>query len=133
MKVVVFGGSGFLGSHVADRMSELGHEVCIFDIKESPYLQDSQRMIVGNILDTPQVRSAVGDSEAVYDFAGIADLDDASTKPIETVRFNVEGTCNIMDACVECGVKRLFLRVHFMQTAKKEASTDAASRQLNYT
>ena len=33
MKAVVFGGSGFLGSHIADALTNEGHEVTIFDIK----------------------------------------------------------------------------------------------------
>ena len=36
-KVIVFGGSGFLGSHVADSLMKQGYEVTIFDIKESSY------------------------------------------------------------------------------------------------
>ena len=36
MKIVVFGGAGFIGSHVADILSEKGYEVCIFDTKNHP-------------------------------------------------------------------------------------------------
>ena len=50
-RVVVFGGSGFLGSHVADTLSDKGYEVTIFDLKSSPYLRDDQEMVVGNTLD----------------------------------------------------------------------------------
>ena len=39
MKAVVFGGSGFLGSHVADALMEAGHDVTIYDIQESTYLK----------------------------------------------------------------------------------------------
>jgi|MDTC01.2.fsa_nt_gb nucleoside-diphosphate-sugar epimerase len=38
MKVVVFGGSGFLGSHTADALSEKGHDVVIYDISQSKIL-----------------------------------------------------------------------------------------------
>ncbi|MCP4294439.1 MAG: NAD(P)-dependent oxidoreductase, partial [Proteobacteria bacterium] len=51
MKVTVFGGSGFLGSHVCDKLSEAGHEVTIFDRIKSPYLRDDQSMLEGDILD----------------------------------------------------------------------------------
>lgn len=119
MKVVIFGGSGFLGSHVADRMTECGYEVSIFDLKESPYRQESQTMIVGDIMNVAQVDAAVRGCDAVYDFAGIADLDSASTKPVDTVRYNVEGTCNIMDACVERGVKRFVYASSFYANSGK--------------
>ena len=39
-KVVVFGGSGFLGSHVADQLSDSGYDVTIFDRQESKYLRN---------------------------------------------------------------------------------------------
>ena len=41
-KTIVFGGSGFLGSHIADALSNSGHEVTIYDLVESPFLRDDQ-------------------------------------------------------------------------------------------
>lgn len=98
MKSIVFGGSGFLGSHVADVLSEAGHEVKIFDTKVSPYLREDQEMIVGNILDLNHVIEAVTACGVVYNFAGIADLDDATTRPIDTVQLNILGNAHILEA-----------------------------------
>ena len=106
MKVIVFGGSGFLGSHVSDALTDAGYEVRIFDIKHSPYLKASQKMIIGDIMDTKQVLEAVKDCKYAYNFAGIADLDDATTKPLETLRLNIEGTINILEACIQAKIKR---------------------------
>lgn len=39
MKIVFFGGSGFLGSHVCDKLSDAGHDVTIVDLRPSPYLR----------------------------------------------------------------------------------------------
>lgn len=105
-KVVVFGGSGFLGSHVADVLTEANYEVKIFDVKKSPYLKEKQQMIIGDVLDFEQVLDAVRGCDYVYHFAGIADLDDATTKPRETVKLNVEGTVNILEACRLHNTKR---------------------------
>ena len=44
MNIIVFGGSGFLGSHVADALTLKGHQVKIFDKNLSPYLQKQQKM-----------------------------------------------------------------------------------------
>ena len=106
MKAIVFGGSGFLGSHVADSLTQAGYDVTIFDLNYSKYLLSQQKMIIGNILDKDQVRNCVANCDIVYDFAGFADLDDASTKPIDTIRLNVEGTVNILEACRDSKVKR---------------------------
>lgn len=106
MKAIVFGGGGFLGSHVADALTVTGYKVKVFDIKRSLYLKPEQEMIIGDILNIEQVSKAMNECDYVYNFAGIADLDDATTKPIETLRLNVEGTLNILDVCRMKNVKR---------------------------
>jgi UDP-glucose 4-epimerase len=106
MKAIVFGGSGFLGSHVADQLTAQGVEVTIFDIKPSPYLSAGQKMIVGDILDENAVFQATEGQEIVFNLAGIADLDDATTKPLLTVRLNVEGNINIMEGAVHAKARR---------------------------
>lgn len=119
MKAVVFGGSGFLGSHVADALTESGYEVVVFDKRESPYLQAGQQMMIGDISDEAQVEEAVRGADFVYDFAGIADLDDASTKPIETIEFNVKGTCILIEACLKHKIKRFVYASSFYVHSEK--------------
>jgi UDP-glucose 4-epimerase len=106
MKAIVFGGSGFLGSHVADQLTAQGLEVTIFDLKPSPYLAAGQRMVVGDILDEQAVFQATEGQEIVFNLAGIADLDDATTKPLVTVKLNVEGNLNIMEGAVRAKARR---------------------------
>ena len=75
MKILVCGGSGFLGSHVADCLTDTGHEVVIFDLKKSPFLRKEQSFVLGNILDERAVEKAMQGCDVVYNFAGIADMD----------------------------------------------------------
>ena len=119
MKAIVFGGSGFLGSHVADTLTENGYEVVIFDMRGSDYITGEQQMIIGDILDPDAVASAVEGCAFVYDFAGLADLDSASTRPVDTVMLNVVGTCNIMDACVLHKIKRFVYASSFYANSDK--------------
>ncbi len=105
-QAIVFGGSGFLGSHVVDVLSEGGHKVTIFDQKPSSYLRADQTMIVGDILDADQVRQAMKGQDIVYHFAGLADLDRAADKPSEAVSQNIVGTVHLLDAAVELKVER---------------------------
>lgn len=106
MKIIVFGGSGFLGSHVADVLTDAGHDVTIFDLKPSSYLQPGQRMCVGDILNPEEILDVVKGHDVVYNFAGIADLDDATTKPVDTIRLNIEGNANILEACRQLNTDR---------------------------
>ena len=119
MRAVVFGGSGFLGSHVADELLKKGYEVIIFDKAKSGYLQSGQNMVIGDILDRQQVSAAVEGSDFVYDYAGIADLDDASTRPVDTAMLNVVGTCNILDACVTHKIRRFVYASSFYANSEK--------------
>ncbi len=106
MKTVVFGGSGFLGSYTADVLTKAGHDVLIFDIKKSPYLQKGQEMAVGNILDEKAVEGAVKACDYVYNFAGMADIEEAHKKPVETIEHNILGNTLILEACRLNRVKR---------------------------
>lgn len=102
----VIGGSGFLGSHVADQLSEAGYTVRIFDRNRSRWLRGDQAMIVGDILDSVALLEAVRGCEVVYNFAAIADLNDALDKPLLTLQVNVLGTVNVLEACRAAGVRR---------------------------
>jgi len=106
VKAIVFGGSGFLGSHVADELSKQGHETIIYDKVPSSYLQEKQKMVVGDILDIKNVEKAVKGCDYVYNFAGIADLDEARMKPLETVNLNILGNINVLEASVKSNIKR---------------------------
>ena len=106
MKAIVFGGSGFIGSHVADRLTEAGYDVAVFDLKPSPYLQPAQTMITGSTLDRKAVLDAINGYDYVYNFAGMADLDAATTEPLQTVEQNVLGTAIVLEGARQNGVKR---------------------------
>jgi UDP-glucose 4-epimerase len=104
--VIVFGGSGFLGSHVADALSEAGYSVTIFDKEISTFLQDNQEMVQGNILDVQAVEAAMTGKNVVFNFAGLADIDEAKDKPIETAELNIMGNLHMLEAAKKIGVKR---------------------------
>jgi UDP-glucose 4-epimerase len=105
-KVCVIGGAGFLGSHVCDQLSEAGYEVVIYDRVESPWRRPDQQMIEADILNELALNDAIKNCEAVYNFAAIADLDEALDKPVETVKINVLGNVMVLDACRRHKVKR---------------------------
>ena len=106
MKIVFFGGSGFLGSHVCDKLSDAGHDVTIVDLRPSPYLRPDQKMVTGSLLDEDLVNTVVSGADAVFDFAGLADIGESNQKPVETARINVLGNVILLEACRKAGVKR---------------------------
>jgi UDP-glucose 4-epimerase len=105
-EALVLGGAGFLGSHVADALSKAGYNVRIFDKIASPYKRADQEMIIGDILDPKALQDAASGCDAVYNFAAIADLNDALYRPIETVNINILGNVYALEACRKHQVKR---------------------------
>lgn len=106
MNIIVFGGSGFLGSHVADALTEAEHEVTVYDIRSSQHLLPGQRFIQGDILDLPAVHAAMKGQEVAYNFAGLADLDEAQAQPVESVRANVLGNTLLLEEARQAQLKR---------------------------
>ena len=96
-KILVIGGAGFLGSHVADQLSELGHDVTVYDRTESPYLRDDQNMITGD-LSFESINAAMHNMDIVFHFAAIADIHESNKDPYSTVNANVLGAVNVFEA-----------------------------------
>jgi len=118
-RAIVFGGAGFVGSHVADALTSSGYDVTIFDRRRSPYLAASQRMVLGDILDESAVPEAIDGHHVVYNFAGMSDIDEALAKPVETARLNMLGTVNLLAGAHRAGAAR------FIQASTIYVSSDA--------
>lgn len=106
-KVVVFGGSGFLGSYVIDELINKNYEVINADISEPIFNYAKQEFIKADILDIKSLKSIITkDIDVVYNFAGLADINVAINDPIKTVELNILGNTNILSACKDVDVKR---------------------------
>jgi UDP-glucose 4-epimerase len=127
-KVLVTGGAGFLGSHVADALTAQGFEVVIFDWKPSLYLRPEQTMIVGDILDRVAVERAIVGCETVYHLAALADLNEARTRPVEAAQLNILGTINLLEAARQAKVRR-FLFASTIYVYSREGGFYRASKQ----
>lgn len=126
--VVVFGASGFLGSHVADALSTAGYQVRLFDRSPSPYIKSNQEMIVGDIMNLDQVIEATKGTSIVYNFAAIADIDEAHDKPILTATINVLGNMHALEAARIAGARR-FVFASSVYVYSESGSFYRASKQ----
>jgi UDP-glucose 4-epimerase len=126
--VTVIGGSGFLGSHVADQLSDAGHRVRIYDLAESRWKRSDQQMIIGDLLDLDRLMEAISGSEAVYNFAALADLNEALQQPVKTVQVNVLGNVQVLEACRLTGVTR-FIYASTVYVYSREGGFYRCSKQ----
>lgn len=129
-KAIVFGGSGFLGSYVADELTTKGYDVSIYDIKKSPYLQNNQKMIQGDILDKASVEKAVQGMDYVFNFAGLADINEAKEKPEETITLNILANMYMLQAAKKAAVKR-FVYASTVYVYSESGSFYRASKQAS--
>jgi UDP-glucose 4-epimerase len=106
MKILVTGGSGFLGSHIADALTEAGHQTVIFDRVGSSWLKPNQTMVVGDVLDAGAIAAAMRGCDAVYHLAAMADIGDALDNPRDAVEVNIMGTINVLEAARTNKLKR---------------------------
>jgi UDP-glucose 4-epimerase len=106
MKVVVFGGSGFLGSHVSDLLTEKKIKVIIFDKYISDHVRKNFTYIKGDITDKLLVNKSLKKIDYVLNFAGLSDLNYCLDKPRETIDVDVIGNFNILEACFKNRIKK---------------------------
>jgi len=129
-KAVVIGGSGFIGSHVADCLTSAGYKVIIYDKIASKWLQEEQDMVVGDVQDVDKINQTIVDSDVVYNFAALADINKALNRPIETANINILGNLNIMDACRINGVNR-FVYASTVYVHSREGGFYRCSKQAS--
>ncbi len=129
-RVIVFGGSGFLGSHVAHALSEAGYRVRIFDLVPSRHLRADQEMVIGDLRDLEATVAAAGGCSAAYNFAGLADINDAMNRPVDTVSLNVLGNVHALEAARRAGARR-FVYASTVYVYSEAGSFYRASKQAS--
>jgi UDP-glucose 4-epimerase len=110
MRVLVTGGSGFIGSHVVDKLRARGHEPVIYDLRPSPWHRDPGQpvdTVLGSITDREALERALHSCDAVAHLAAVADVNDVHAEPEDAERVNARGTVAVLEAARRAGVKRI--------------------------
>ena len=88
MKVLVTGGSGFIGNHIVDTLVDAGHKVRALDLKEPR--RDDVEYFEGSITSCDDVKDSVKDIDVIYHFAAASNIDLVKSYPLETIEFNIK-------------------------------------------
>jgi UDP-glucose 4-epimerase len=108
MRVLVTGGSGFIGSHVVDKLRARGHEPVIYDLRPSPWHEPGTvDTVLGSITDREALERALHSCDAVAHLAAVADVNDVHASPEDAERVNARGTVAVLEAARRAGVKRI--------------------------
>ena len=111
-KSLVTGGAGFIGSNLVDTLLELGHEVVCVDNEsaesnEEFYWNPKAYNVKGDIVDYTLMKNCMTGVDYVFHLAAESRIQPAILNPIEAVTKNCVGTCTILQAAREIGVKKV--------------------------
>jgi UDP-glucose 4-epimerase len=106
--VLVTGGSGFIGSHVVDRLAAAGYRPRILDTQISPWHDPEQvQTVIGDIRRTEDIARALRGCDAICHLAAAADVGEVQAHPAWATELNAMGTLNVLEAARQVGVTRV--------------------------
>lgn len=122
MNVLVTGGSGFIGSHIVDKLVAKGCGVRVFD--ERKPLREDVEWIKGNLLNENDILEACKDVEYIYHLAAVADVNIALSHPALCLQINEIGTMNLLTAASAMEAERVILASTTWVYGKTEGKVD---------
>lgn len=107
-RVLVTGGSGFIGRHVVAALQAAGHRVDVADL--DPFPDSAVHCVTGDLTE-PDVQAAAvtGDVDAIVHLAAATSVLGSVERPAEVHRTNVEMTAGLLEAARRCGVATMVL------------------------
>lgn len=112
-KIIVTGGCGFIGSHLVDRLVDMGHEVIVFDDESSgnrPYHNESsQRYLFDITADFLPNCPVLKDTDVIFHLAAKTQVQYSIDEPVETYKTNHTGTLSILEAARKNNIRRVIL------------------------
>lgn len=112
-RIAITGGAGFIGTHLAERLADQAELVLLDNLRRDslkwvPALRDRSnvRFVPGDVLDGRQMAKEIEGADTVVHLAAIAGVSSYYKQPLETLRVNLLGTVNVLEAAQTAGVKR---------------------------
>ncbi|HAD34084.1 MAG TPA: epimerase, partial [Chitinophagaceae bacterium] len=109
--IFITGGAGFIANTIIARLVDK-NKIIVYDnfhrdtLSQSPYANHKNiKVVKGDVLDYPALVNSMKGSDIVIHAAGIAGIDTVIKDPVKTMRVNMIGTANALEAAMECGVK----------------------------
>lgn len=109
MNALVIGGSGFIGTHLVERLVNRGDTVKVYDRSPSRFhgTSSSAEYVEGELGNHGLIREAVKDAEVVFHLVSTTLPKTSNDDPIYDVRSNLVDTIQLLESCVEAGVRKV--------------------------
>ncbi len=130
--ILVTGASGLLGSHIVKELSKQGKQVKALYNSSKPAnaALNSVQWIQGDILDVVQLEEMLQNVEQVYHCAGAVSFNSKNKRKL--FKINVEGTANVVNACLKAGVTKLVF-VSSVAALGRIRENEAITEKMNWT
>lgn len=111
----ITGGAGFIGSRLAEKLTQKGHKIIVYDnfssgdVKNLSKIKNKIKIVKGDITDFKKLKQAMKGVDCVYHHAAMVSVAQSMEEPAKTHKINIEGTNNVLEAARLNGVKRVLL------------------------
>jgi UDP-glucose 4-epimerase len=133
MKIVVAGGSGFIGSHVVDEFIAQGHEVLIYDL-EAPRYSQACAFVRGDTRDIDRLVQVIKAGDIVYLIAAEANVNRFLESPIFSTDITANATLSVLEAARRTNAARVILAsTEWVYGSLPEAGDENITEDTPYT
>jgi UDP-glucose 4-epimerase len=133
MRVIVTGGSGFIGSHVVEALAAAGHEVCIFDL-ESPRGTPTCEYVRGDTRDLDRLVRTVRQGDYIYHLAAEANVNRFFESPLFSNENTSQSTLVVLEAARRAGAARVLVAsTEWVYGSAQEAGAQVITEECGYT
>ena len=111
MKILITGGSGFIGSHIVEHYQDIAEEIRVLDNLRTGFRHNlaglKHTFIEGSVTDRELVRESVQGVDYIFHLAAMVSVPESMSKPGECVDINVHGLLNVLEEASAAGVRKL--------------------------
>ena len=128
-KILVTGGSGFIGRHVVNSLLKRKYKVTLLDLV-NPKRKDV-RFVKGSILNKKLIKSLLKENKIVFHLAAQSDINKSTRDPSKTILINILGTKSLLEESKKSKVRRFIFASTYYPSRKNVRNIYSTSKNIS--